>query len=305
MHASSFYALSALSIALVNAAPLNKREVVWVTETDVAVVTVPVTKTVWAAAPTDSADVNHRRPFSQTTIVTSSVSTASASVYSITVSENSTSVAPSTTSSSSVSVAPTTTSTSIYVAPTTTSTSVAVAPTTSTSASVAPTTSTSVYVAPTTSTSVYVAPTTTSTSVYVAPTTTTSSTSVYVAPTTTSSTAAAATTTSSSSGATGGSGDLTYYSAGLGSCGVTNSDSDAIVALAIDMMAAGNGANPNNNPICGKSIVINWGGISKTAKIMDTCAGCSGGSLDLTPSLFEAFSPLSAGRLTGMTWTYA
>ena len=36
--------------------------------------------------------------------------------------------------------------------------------------------------------------------------------------------------------ATAYTGDLTYYSAGLGSCGLTSTDSDAIVALSVPMV---------------------------------------------------------------------
>jgi expansin (peptidoglycan-binding protein) len=98
---------------------------------------------------------------------------------------------------------------------------------------------------------------------------------------------------------------MTYYTPGLGSCGVTNTDSEAIVALAEDMMTAAQvGGNPNDNPLCGKSITISWQGKTATAKIMDTCPGCADGGLDLTPTLFQEFAPLSVGRLTGMTWTF-
>lgn len=37
--------------------------------------------------------------------------------------------------------------------------------------------------------------------------------------------------------ATAYSGDLTYYSAGLGSCGITSTDTDAIVALSVPMVS--------------------------------------------------------------------
>lgn len=101
-------------------------------------------------------------------------------------------------------------------------------------------------------------------------------------------------------------GDLTYYTPGLGSCGVTNTASQNIVALAEGMMSAMTPAsgNPNANPLCGKSITISYGGKTATATIMDTCPGCANGGLDLTPSLFEVFAPLSEGRLTGMKWWY-
>lgn len=97
-------------------------------------------------------------------------------------------------------------------------------------------------------------------------------------------------------------GDLTYYTPGLGSCGVTNSESDMIVALAEDMMTGS--ADPNTNRNCGKSITITYKGVSASATIEDTCPGCSGAGLDLTPALFQKFAPLGEGRLTEATWHF-
>ncbi|KAL9073617.1 MAG: hypothetical protein Q9161_002859 [Pseudevernia consocians] len=96
------------------------------------------------------------------------------------------------------------------------------------------------------------------------------------------------------------SGDMTYYEAGLGSCGYTNSDSDAIVALSTEIM--NNGANPNDNPLCGSSISITnpTTGSVHSATIVDTCEGCSEYDIDVSPSVFEAVDPngLSDGRIT-------
>ncbi|KAK6534289.1 hypothetical protein TWF281_005617 [Arthrobotrys megalospora] len=80
--------------------------------------------------------------------------------------------------------------------------------------------------------------------------------------------------TSSSGGGGGGgggggtgqtySGDATYYDPGLGSCGITNSASDLIAAIGhalFDSMAT---ANSNNNPFCGRQIVVRpKGGFSR------------------------------------------
>ncbi|KAK6509513.1 hypothetical protein TWF481_004253 [Arthrobotrys musiformis] len=78
---------------------------------------------------------------------------------------------------------------------------------------------------------------------------------------------------SPSSGGGGGSGqtysgDATYYDPGLGSCGITNSASDLIAAIGhalFDSMAT---ANSNNNPFCGRQIVIRpKGGFSRRSDI--------------------------------------
>jgi hypothetical protein len=50
-------------------------------------------------------------------------------------------------------------------------------------------------------------------------------------------------------------GDLTYYSPGLGACGVVSTDNDSIVAISHFLFdAEADGTNPNNNPLCGKMI---------------------------------------------------
>ncbi|KAE9963056.1 hypothetical protein BLS_009742 [Venturia inaequalis] len=50
-------------------------------------------------------------------------------------------------------------------------------------------------------------------------------------------------------------GDLTYYSQGMGACGIVNSESDKIVAIShLVFDAAQVGSNPNSNPLCRKKI---------------------------------------------------
>lgn len=284
MYAKSMFAAGAL-ISAVAAVPMAKRDMVYVTETHVDIVTVPVTATVWVD-PTQTYHYGHHSHSSKSTItshVQSTVTVASSPV------ESSSSVETSSTTSTSVYVAPTSSSTSVYVAPTTSSTSVYVAPTTS-SVYVAPTTS-SVYVAPTTS-SVYVAPTTSSTSVYVAPTS-------YAASSTTT---AAAATSAAASGSTY-TGDITYYDVGEGSCGWTNTDDEAVVAIAHVMMD--NPANPNDNPWCGQYITISYAGSTHQAKIVDTCEGCDGASIDLSPTLFTAVAPHGNGRVHDVEWWFS
>ena len=57
----------------------------------------------------------------------------------------------------------------------------------------------------------------------------------------------------------------------MGSCGISSSDAEDVVALSIPMMQ--NGANPNANPRCGSMIGI-WNPSTKQlhhAKVVDTC----------------------------------
>ncbi|KAI7002085.1 hypothetical protein KC359_g82 [Hortaea werneckii] len=294
MYAKNLVATSAL-VAAVAAVPMAKRDIVWETETHVNIVTVPATTTVWVnaagepvAAPTTRAHFGHGHHDHGSSAEATTTSAAPVETSSSSYEEPSSYEAPST--STSVYVAPTTSSTSEYVAPTTSSTSEYVAPTTS---------STSEYVAPTTSsTSVYVAPTTSSTSEYVAPTTT----SVAPVPSAyePSSTSAAPASTADSAPGSTYTGDITHYSPGLGSCGWTSSSSDNIVAIAHGIMD--NGANPNNNPLCGQTITISYQGSTHQAKVVDTCPGCEDAAIDLSPSLFEAVAPNGDGRVHGVEW---
>ncbi|KUI72933.1 Papain inhibitor [Cytospora mali] len=211
-------------------------------------------------------------------------------------SSSSTVIAPvETPSSSSTYVAPpAATSSSTYVAPP--------APTTSSSTS-------EVYVAPetTTSTTPVETPTTTSTPVVETPTTT--STSV----------AAAATTAASDSGSTVSvntdvtsilgsdffSGDLTYYTLGLGACGIDNSGQD-MTANIVAMSATTMGSQSNGNPMCGKTIKIYNSASGKTATgiIQDKCPGCAAGSIDVSEKLFEELADLASGRVE-ISWNWA
>ncbi|VUC30919.1 unnamed protein product [Clonostachys rosea] len=99
-------------------------------------------------------------------------------------------------------------------------------------------------------------------------------------------------------------GDMTYFHQGLGSCGQTKSDSDAVVALsALDY---GEWANPNEATVCGKWIKITASnGKTARAQVWDKCPGgeCVSGGIDVSPSVFTQIADLSVGRLT-VTWEY-
>jgi hypothetical protein len=120
-------------------------------------------------------------------------------------------------------------------------------------------------------------------------------------------------TTGSSSGDSGSlfsgqeSGDGTYYETGLGACGWTNVDTDMIAAIAhdtFDTYPGYTGANPNNNPICGKKVTAYYGGNSVTVTIVDRCAGCAkSSSLDFSPSAFSQLADQALGRIA-ITWDW-
>lgn len=266
MYSKNLLAAGAL-LSVAAAVPLVKRDLVWVTKTDEAIVTIPVTKTVWVTPgeiiPTDSAGsghYGHRRPTS--TLTVQSTYTAPASP-----------VAPAA-SSYEAPFAPA--STSVYVAPS----------------------STSVYVAPTTSTSVYVAP---------APTSTTSAAAAASTSAASSSSGSGSGVTGAAAPGTSYTGDFTWYQVGMGACGVTSTPSQHIVAIShvIYDMYTPNG-NPNNNPLCGTTVnLIGKDGSTYPATIVDRCVGCAESDLDLSEDFFNLVTENGNGRVSNMKWSFA
>lgn len=311
MYSKNIFTAGAL-LSVVAAVPLaaNKRDVVWVTETDEAVVTVPVTTTIWVnpgeSVPTAVTTVQNDHTVSHYGHHGHS-SSSSAAAPSAPASSAAAPSAPSS-SPSSAYVAPS--SSSVYVAPS--SSSVYVAPSSS-SVYVAPTTSTSVYVAPTTS--AYVAPTTSSTSQYVAPSSSASPTTAQSSSSAAAAAPAAATCTNANTGntlsgqaavGTSYSGDLTWYQTGMGACGCTSGQSDAIVAVSESLFdqftIAG---NPNLNPLCGKQVSITGAnGQPYTATIVDRCTGCKVEDLDLSEGFFNTVTNNGDGRVHNMNWSF-
>jgi len=109
-----------------------------------------------------------------------------------------------------------------------------------------------------------------------------------------------------SGGIVSGTGDITFYelAAGLTSCGGSHQDSEAVVALPIGVMEQYDGANPNNNPLCGKSIAITYQGKTQYGTVVDSCGGCDSQSIDLSPSLFQSLTGnMGLGRVGGVSWS--
>lgn len=94
-------------------------------------------------------------------------------------------------------------------------------------------------------------------------------------------------------------GKMTYYTPGQGSCGVTNTDTDMIVAVAPSVY--GTYANPNSSPMCQKSITITCNGKKVKAAIKDRCTGCGANDIDVSPAVFKTCGPLSTGAMT-VSW---
>jgi len=106
-------------------------------------------------------------------------------------------------------------------------------------------------------------------------------------------------------------GDLTYYATGLGACGITSTDNDAICAVShiIFDAAANGGSNPNANPLCRRKIRIQRfdeqvsANRSVDVTVVDRCVGCQADDLDLSPAIFAQLAAMDLGRVKG-TWAW-
>jgi len=102
-------------------------------------------------------------------------------------------------------------------------------------------------------------------------------------------------------------GSATWYKAGLGACGYTNSGTDFIVALPhalFDNNTLADG-NPNFNTLCKKHITAIHGGRSITVEVVDRCEGCEDGHIDLSAGAFAALKNASEdGLLTHVNWYF-
>ncbi|TGJ82250.1 hypothetical protein E0Z10_g6528 [Xylaria hypoxylon] len=108
------------------------------------------------------------------------------------------------------------------------------------------------------------------------------------------------------------SGDITYYTLGLGACGYDDAGVDTtknIVALShLDWYSRGSGTSLGidmpNHPWCDQTITISANGKSTTALVHDICPGCVSGSIDVSEAVFmELYGSLGAGRETA-SWSF-
>lgn len=295
MHAKIVTFAAGALFVLGNAVPLNnKRDIVWVTEVDTAIETVPVTTTVWVD-PTPVAEQpkhyahGHRNKHqheqsAQTTVEVQPTSTSEPSSAAQPAAPSDPAPAPSS-----------------YKAPAVPS------PSEEPATSAAPSTT---EVAP-----VQQQPT----SAPEPETTQAPSTpaSTYQAPATTSAASASASYDSSSSGSSSSNpasgesftGELTYFTPGMGACGHTSGEGDKMVAVAESLFDKyTTGGNPNNNPLCGQKLTIKGGdGQSHSATIWDRCPGCKEGDLDLPQEFFNEVTMKDGkpadGRAYGVEWS--
>ncbi|KIM67247.1 hypothetical protein SCLCIDRAFT_232592 [Scleroderma citrinum Foug A] len=93
------------------------------------------------------------------------------------------------------------------------------------------------------------------------------------------------------------SGQGTYYSTGLGACGITNNDGQRIAAVSHLLF------DSYPNPLCGKQITAYYQGKSTTVTVTDRCQGCAITDLDFSPTAFSDLANESLGRID-ITWMW-
>ncbi|KAI0092377.1 loosenin [Irpex rosettiformis] len=101
-------------------------------------------------------------------------------------------------------------------------------------------------------------------------------------------------------------GAATFFTPSIGACGKQSTSSDHIVAVSSQFFNSfpGAGANPNKNPICGKTLTVHFKGKSTKVTVVDSCPGCGLLDLDLSPAAFNDLASPDLGRIQ-VTWTGA
>ncbi len=93
---------------------------------------------------------------------------------------------------------------------------------------------------------------------------------------------------------------FTYYTPNLGACGSINTEAELVVALSyVDFDPYTPNGNANNNSLCGKKLRASYNGKSVDVAVVDRCAGCASGSLDLSTAAFRKWSSRWALWLCG------
>lgn len=123
-------------------------------------------------------------------------------------------------------------------------------------------------------------------------------------------------------------GDLTYYTPGLGACGIASSDSDDICAVShIVFDAVSKGSDPNSNSLCGLKVRATRfdervnAQRSVDLKVVDRCmfsrrtcleaerlmvhlgTGCAPTDIDVSPGVFKKLADPALGRVS-VTWAW-
>lgn len=96
------------------------------------------------------------------------------------------------------------------------------------------------------------------------------------------------------------SGTASYYNdAGYGACGTQiNAATQMLVAAPAALWTT---PNPNNDPLCRKSIRVTHNGKTITVPIKDKCPSCASNKIDLSQPAFASLADTSVG-IINVTW---
>ncbi len=96
------------------------------------------------------------------------------------------------------------------------------------------------------------------------------------------------------------SGTASYYNdAGYGACGTQiNAATEMLVAAPAALWTT---PNPNNDPLCRKSIRVTHNGRTITVPIKDKCPSCPSNKIDLSQPAFASLADTSLG-IINVTW---
>ncbi|MFF1820173.1 cysteine/serine endopeptidase inhibitor [Kribbella sp. NPDC051587] len=90
-----------------------------------------------------------------------------------------------------------------------------------------------------------------------------------------------------------------YNDAGYGACGTQiNANSDWLVAAPAALWTT---ANPNNDPLCQRSIRVNYNGNVITVPIRDKCPSCPSNKIDLSRPAFASLANTDVG-IINISW---
>jgi rare lipoprotein A (peptidoglycan hydrolase) len=90
-----------------------------------------------------------------------------------------------------------------------------------------------------------------------------------------------------------------YNDAGYGACGTQiNAATQMLVAAPAALWTT---PNPNNDPLCRKSIRVTYNGKTITVPIKDKCPSCPSNKIDLSQPAFSSLANTSVG-IINVTW---
>lgn len=112
-------------------------------------------------------------------------------------------------------------------------------------------------------------------------------------------------TTSTPSGSYDHQGWMSWFYPDVGSCGIKNNDGDLVVAISRFTMDRFSTGNSNENPLCGKTITIDYQGKTLDVKVADRCFACSENDLDATPAVFEKLTGNKDIGKVDISWSMA